>query len=558
MHKKHIFILLIIPIFILESFSQSSVNEQVERELVVVEIGTGTWCTYCPGASMGADDLVENGHKVAIIEYHNGDSYTNPASTARNIYNGVSIFPTAIFDGLERITGGNHTQSMYSSYLPEYNSRITVMSGYSIELSYTNTGNNYSVNLQVQKHDPNASHSQLKLRVALTESHIQQNWQGQTELNFVERLMIPDHEGTVVDFSSGNTQQYTFNFAIDPTWNKDFCELVAFLQTDATKEILQGTKKTLAQAIYTYDAAVQSITYPDVPVCGDSVQPVVVIKNNGSENLTSLDIHYQINDESETVYNWTGNLAFPDFSRVVLPKVGFNQLDTNNISVTSGNPNGFIDENLINDTATHQFYDAPEVLTQHVHLELRTDNYGYETSWKLFDEQGTVLYLGDDFANNQVYSYDFELEALGCYEFVIYDTFGDGICAGSGNGYFKLVDDNGGLIGNGCDFGAEGHVPFKRVTNVGVDDYDHFSGLSINPNPFSQYSDLVIGLNENQFVTVDIISLTGNHLFQVFSGDLPHGLNHVLINMKDRKPGVYLLKIQTREIVKSMRIIVTD
>jgi hypothetical protein len=27
------------------------VNAQVERNMVAVEIGTGTWCQYCPGGS---------------------------------------------------------------------------------------------------------------------------------------------------------------------------------------------------------------------------------------------------------------------------------------------------------------------------------------------------------------------------------------------------------------------------------------------------------------------------------------------------------------------------
>lgn len=38
----------------------------VPREMVVLEIGTGTWCPYCPGASMGAHDLLEAGYNVAV------------------------------------------------------------------------------------------------------------------------------------------------------------------------------------------------------------------------------------------------------------------------------------------------------------------------------------------------------------------------------------------------------------------------------------------------------------------------------------------------------------
>jgi|GEM_PF-1754998 len=43
------------------------------RQYVLLEIGTGTWCRYCPGAAMEVDDFVENGQQVAVVENHNGD-----------------------------------------------------------------------------------------------------------------------------------------------------------------------------------------------------------------------------------------------------------------------------------------------------------------------------------------------------------------------------------------------------------------------------------------------------------------------------------------------------
>ena len=49
-------------------------GQQVNRDKVIVEIGTGTWCTYCPGAAMGADDLgstmiEENVVRAAGVEF---------------------------------------------------------------------------------------------------------------------------------------------------------------------------------------------------------------------------------------------------------------------------------------------------------------------------------------------------------------------------------------------------------------------------------------------------------------------------------------------------------
>ncbi|HOH47413.1 MAG TPA: hypothetical protein PLX59_06185, partial [Candidatus Cloacimonadota bacterium] len=64
-------------LLILTLLALVSVVFAVPRELVVVEVGTGTWCGYCPGAAMGCHDLLENGHAVAVVKNHNGDSYAN-------------------------------------------------------------------------------------------------------------------------------------------------------------------------------------------------------------------------------------------------------------------------------------------------------------------------------------------------------------------------------------------------------------------------------------------------------------------------------------------------
>ncbi|HAW58251.1 MAG TPA: hypothetical protein DCX03_04440, partial [Bacteroidales bacterium] len=74
-------------------------GQQVPREMVILEIGAGTWCTYCPGAAMGADDLLANGCSVAVVENHNGDPFANQYSNARNSFYAITGYPTAIFDG---------------------------------------------------------------------------------------------------------------------------------------------------------------------------------------------------------------------------------------------------------------------------------------------------------------------------------------------------------------------------------------------------------------------------------------------------------------------------
>ncbi len=216
------------------------------RNMVILEIATGTWCPYCPGASMGAHDLLANGKDVGVIKYHNGDSFTNNYSNARNSYYGITAFPTAVFDGVNSIVGGSGTSSMYSNYLPIYESRKNKNSAFNIEIFGQNNQLDYSLTIRVTKVAATPpSYSNLVLHVALTESNILFNWFNQTTIDYAERLMIPDQLGTAFDFSSGNTVDINLTFARGANWVADNCELVSFIQNLDGKEILQGTKVAL-------------------------------------------------------------------------------------------------------------------------------------------------------------------------------------------------------------------------------------------------------------------------------------------------------------------------
>jgi hypothetical protein len=219
-----------------------------QRNMVILEIGTGTWCPYCPGASMGAHDLLTNGKSVGVIKNHNGDTFTNSYSNARNSYYGITGYPTAIFDGVVSVVGGSNTVSMYPTYLPIYETRKFQNSAFVIEIFGQNTGLDYSLTIRVTKvANIPVSYNNLVMHLVLTESEIPFNWQGQTILNNVQRLMSPNEFGTALDFSSGNTMDINLNFSLNAAWVLDNLELVSFIQNLDGKEILQGTKVALPE-----------------------------------------------------------------------------------------------------------------------------------------------------------------------------------------------------------------------------------------------------------------------------------------------------------------------
>ena len=243
---KNLYLLLVAVFASITLFAQT-----IQRNVVILEISTSTLCTFCPGAANAAEQLISEGKAIAVIENHNNgqgpDPYTNIYSNARCSYYAISGNPTGIFDGTNEWGSGAGCPNgnVYSDYLPIYQSAIAVPSPVSICLSGTKTGNDYTVNVSVTKL-ASVSGSDLRLHLFLTESHIVQSWEGcMTELNFVNRLMVPGVDGTSFSFASGDVKNFTLNFTKDASWNAANCELIAFVQDYSTKTTYNGIKCSL-------------------------------------------------------------------------------------------------------------------------------------------------------------------------------------------------------------------------------------------------------------------------------------------------------------------------
>ncbi|MCZ7615444.1 MAG: T9SS type A sorting domain-containing protein [Ignavibacteriaceae bacterium] len=221
-----------------------------DREMVILEIGTGTWCVYCPGAQMGGEDLVDNGHSVAVIEHHNGDSFTNNYSNARNTYYGINGFPTAVFDGVDYFVGGSNTESMYQNYLPIYQNRKALMSAFSVDIFGTNSGLDYNILVRLNRvANIPPTWNNLVVHFVLTETDIPFSWHGQTQVDYCQRLMIPDENGTAVDLLNNSYIEIPLSFNKNSTWITEKCQLSVFIQNLNTKEILQGDKVWLTELL---------------------------------------------------------------------------------------------------------------------------------------------------------------------------------------------------------------------------------------------------------------------------------------------------------------------
>lgn len=93
-----------------------------------------------------------------------------------------------------------------------------------------------------------------------------------------------------------------------------------------------------------------------------------------------------------------------------------------------------------------------------VYLALSLDNFGPETTWKLKPaDDTTVLYSGGPYAKGIAGTIMRDTFCLpqGCYEFVIMDAYGDGICCAYGQGSYALTDAQGQVLAAGGNFGFD-------------------------------------------------------------------------------------------------------
>lgn len=296
------------------------------REMVVLEIGTGTWCVYCPGSQMGADDLVTNGCSVAVVEYHNGDSFTNNYSNARNTYYGISGFPTAVFDGVQSFVGGSNTQSMYANYLPIYQARKELMSAFSLDIFGDNSGLDYNVVVKLNRLAAiPPTWNNLVVHFTVTESDIPFSWQGQSQVDYAERLMVPNELGTSVDLINNNQIDIPLSFSLNASWVTENCQLAAFIQNLDTKEILQGDKVWLSDLQQLSSVNVQSPNGGEIWVIGETEDitwtcvnvsdvKIEMSMDNGSNWSTIVD-----SIPNTETYSWV--VTAPDSSNECLIRV---------------------------------------------------------------------------------------------------------------------------------------------------------------------------------------------------------------------------------------------
>jgi len=518
--------------------------QNVARECVLFEVFTGVNCPYCPAAANGINQMMEEGLSIAPVAIHTSafsteDFYTAETNARANFY-GISGYPTLKADGIRTTSGGGGAnESMYSNYMAHYNNRINIPSPFTIDLSYEYIdGPTCQVTAVVNKVG-DCTAGNLRLMIALTESHIERAWQGMSELNAVTRDLIPTQNGTTLN---GDSQTVVETFSMEG-FPKENMTLVAWVQSWTTKEVFQAVKLSMAMPDLHTDVAVRGISAIVTDNCSGLIQPILKVKACGQDNVTSMEIQSKdANGQVLNTYNWTGNAAQNETVYINMDE--FNIQDAANLSFVVTKVNGINDE-ITFDNVISKSMGTASSMDGNLYFQIKTPENPEDMIIMIEDMQtGEVINYFTFDQGSHAYKFYAYLPSAGCFRLQILNPNG----TGCGKGFGKILDDSGHTI---LTFSKSQNVYTYRLgvemeaTAAGVEENSE-QNVVVYPNPASSQ----INIGAENVSRVEIYNAAGQLVYS-------NNAEVSVIDASDFDNGLYLVNItEVDGTVTSQKIVI--
>lgn len=228
------------------SFSASEPQGPVDR-VVLVELLTTKICTNCPNAEEALNALLDSYGRdgLCVVAYHDIVG-PDPVATAETMARTdwytddpnhdaqAGSWPTAIFDGERIVFGAASPELAEADFAFEISLREQTLSPLSMSVAGDVSAGEVAVTVTVREAlgaGPNV------LRIVVIEDGI---IDGTDHFDFVARDILDDVELEVS--SVGETALTERSFDVGAGWNVDNLDIIAFVQDDSTKEVLQSAR----------------------------------------------------------------------------------------------------------------------------------------------------------------------------------------------------------------------------------------------------------------------------------------------------------------------------
>lgn len=299
--------------------------------------------------------------------------------------------------------------------------------------------------------------------------------------------------------------------------------------------------------------------------CDDSSFNVSVdVMNMSGEAISTMNVVVNdANGNEMASENYSGNLT--TFSTT---NIDFGALSIENspIEIVITDTDANANDNSIQQAISFEVGSTDLTVT----IDLLTDNYADEIYMEIVDENQTIVWQEgnenvqgnfntgnfpptadptDPLGNNQSYSWDVDLISTGCYTFIIYDFYGDGLGAstntqGGVDGDYSIKDNLGNIIGsmNTAVFGSASNL-FENKT-AGTSSITDFSNYEFNvfPNPVNSRANIQFNLTESATVNITLVNVLGEAV-KANTYQFKAGAQNVTFNVTDVTAGVYFIHL---------------
>ncbi len=306
------------------------------------------------------------------------------------------------------------------------------------------------------------------------------------------------------------------------------------------------------------DAGIGSIVSPMGDYCTDNFIPEVILRNYGTNNLTAVTINYDLDGGANNVYNWTGNLAPGATENVVLPSMT-TTAGAHVFNASTSLPNGNADSDAVNNVKLSNY--TATIGGIDIMLEINADCWGSEITWKFVDENMIEVASGGPYSDVDPageYISTTMCLAEGCYDFTIYDSYGDGLngtafgCDVDGDYTITRVDNSAVLatiLAANSDYGDFETQNFCLENTSGIEEFGA-SSFSIYPNPSNGVLNVNLGEFFGDSYSVSVVDLSGR---EVYSKE--ESLNTFSIDLNNASNGTYLVHVTSNGVKMTKRIV---
>ena len=557
--KKNVYLLLFFSSLMLFAYSQS-------QRLVLLEHFTQASCGPCATYNPQINSwLNANPDKFTAIMVHTSWPGYDPMynqnpteSGSRTTFYSINSVPHSVIDG-------NYFNGHPANWnMNTINTRYAEPSPFNIHIHQEMSPDNTTVYVDMLIEATEDVSADVKAFATVIEKHIHFNSppgsNGETDFYNVMKKYLPSTSGYALPtFETGDYIILQQSWDVQNIYNLDELASIGFIQKNSNKEVLQAANSSAdaLTPLHTNDAEILDVANITVTNCLGTASPVVTIRNNGSQALTSLDLEYSVNGGDVATYSWTGNLGFLEKDVIELPEITFDVMPENELSVHSTSTNGGQDDYQKNDILNIPFEEALHISNQ-LRVVIITDDNPDETTWEVTNSSGEAVLSGGPYAEpGHVYQEYYDIDLDDCYHFVIYDAGGDGLCCENGAGAWGLYDADGNIeIGTGGIFGASDSANFEVGGLIGIDSHRlPKATYKIYPNPVSVATSLHLEIPRQMNVSYQLVNLVGEKVKNENLGLKMQGSYDVGIVMDDLKPGVYFITLHLGDQTETERII---